>query len=68
MTVEEQLLDGLHEDALIENEERDWWRTGRIRCADCGTMLRTKTLETLPPHNCTQRQRARRKGKAATEK
>jgi hypothetical protein len=55
-----RITDRLHAEALIENEERDWYRTGRITCSDCGTMVRTKTLETLPPHNCTERQRARR--------
>ncbi|CAK7288556.1 hypothetical protein [Streptomyces misionensis] len=41
-------------------EVLDWERTGRIRCADCGAMVRTQTLETLPAHRCTERQRARR--------
>ncbi|MYR75155.1 MULTISPECIES: hypothetical protein [unclassified Streptomyces] len=54
-----RITNRLHEEALIENEERDWYRTGRIPCSDCGTMVRTKTLETLPPHGCTDRQRAR---------
>lgn len=53
------ITDRLHAEALIENEERDWYRTGRIPCSDCGTVVRTKTLETLPPHNCTERQLAR---------
>ncbi|NEA52412.1 hypothetical protein [Streptomyces sp. SID10815] len=65
MTVEQRMLGRLHEEALIENEERDWWVTGRIRCDDCGTMVRTQTLETLPPHRCTERQRARRERDAA---
>jgi len=60
MTVEQQLLDRLHEEALAENEERDWYRTGQIRCAECGTMVRTQTLATLPEHRCIERQRARR--------
>lgn len=46
-------------------EERDWERTGRIACFDCGTMVRTQTLETLPAHNCTERQHARRDREAA---
>lgn len=58
-------LDGLHTEALAENEERDWYRTGRIPCSDCGTMVRTETLETLPEHRCAQRQRARREQGAA---
>ncbi|MFK4122333.1 hypothetical protein [Streptomyces longwoodensis] len=65
MTVEQQLLDRLHDQALAENDERDWYRTGRIQCADCGTSVRTQTLETLPEHRCTERQRARRERKAA---
>ncbi|MFD7995534.1 hypothetical protein [Streptomyces mexicanus] len=65
MALEQQLLDRLHEEALIENEERDWYRTGQIRCVDCDTMVRTRTLETLPPHRCTERQRARRERETA---
>ena len=56
----DRLMDRLHEEALIENEERDWYRTGRIRCADCGTRVQTRTLESLPEHRCSQMQRARR--------
>ncbi|MFJ6729388.1 hypothetical protein ACIQPQ_31250 [Streptomyces sp. NPDC091281] len=59
-SVTDLIMARLHADALAENEERDWWRTGRIPCSDCGTVVRTKTLETLPPHNCTARQQARR--------
>ena len=54
-----RITDRLHAEALVENEERDWYRTGLIPCSDCGTVVRTKTLETLPPHNCTERQRTR---------
>ncbi|WP_030188044.1 hypothetical protein [Streptomyces violaceorubidus] len=49
-----------------QQEEREWERTGRIPCSDCGTLVRTETLETLPAHNCTAHQRARRH--RATEK
>ncbi|MFF6966282.1 hypothetical protein ACFY9G_23305 [Streptomyces anthocyanicus] len=66
MDVGQRVLDRLHEEALVENEERDWIRNGRIPCSDCGTLVRTETLETLPAHNCTTRQRARRH--RATEK
>ncbi|MEU4051254.1 hypothetical protein AB0F09_18905 [Streptomyces olivaceus] len=65
MDVVQRVLDRLHEEALIENEERDWHCTGLIPCSDCGTVVRTKTLETLPAHNCTARQRARREREAA---
>jgi hypothetical protein len=65
MSVEQRLMERLHEAALAENEERDWYRTGRIPCSDCGTLVRTQTLETLPPHRCTERQRARREREAA---
>lgn len=58
------ILDRLHAQALAENEERDWYRTGRIPCHDCGTTVRTKTLETLPEHHCAQRQSARRERQA----
>lgn len=46
-------------------EELNWERTGRITCSDCGTLVRTQTLETLPPHHCTARQRFRREREAA---
>ncbi|MFF8932396.1 hypothetical protein ACF1AO_34600 [Streptomyces longwoodensis] len=46
-------------------DELDWQRTGRIQCADCGTSVRTRTLESLPEHRCTERQRARREREAA---
>ena len=62
----ERITDRLHEQALIENEERDWYRTGRIHCADCGTSVRTRTLEALPEHRCIQRRRARNEGQGAT--
>ncbi|MCX5000968.1 hypothetical protein [Streptomyces longwoodensis] len=48
-----------------EAEALDWQRTGRIQCADCGTSVRTQTLESLPEHRCTERQRARREREAA---
>ena len=60
----ERVLNRLHEQALVENEERDWQHTGIIPCSDCGTRVRTQTLETLPFHNCTQRQRARRESES----
>jgi hypothetical protein len=41
-------------------EEAEWQRTGRIRCSDCHTMVTTRTLVTLPDHNCSRRQAARR--------
>ncbi|MFJ3141710.1 hypothetical protein ACIPJM_04565 [Streptomyces halstedii] len=59
-----RILNRLHQEALDENEERDWYRTGLIPCHDCGTTVRTKTLETLPPHGCTRRQQARRERRA----
>ncbi|MFJ3089043.1 hypothetical protein [Streptomyces sp. NPDC086838] len=59
-----RILDRLHAEALIENEERDWYRTGRIPCQDCGFTVRTKTLESLPEHGCTQRQQAKQEREA----
>lgn len=53
--------DGL---ASAREEEAEWQRTGRIRCDDCGTMVTTRTLVTLPDHRCTQRQAARRRRQA----
>lgn len=58
--VEARILDRLHEEALAEDEERTWQQTGRIRCSDCGTSVRTATLVSLPDHRCSQRQAARR--------
>ncbi|MEU1663530.1 hypothetical protein ABZ547_07940 [Streptomyces sparsogenes] len=63
----DRLLEHLHTEALIENEERDWERTGRIRCSDCGHMVRTQTLVSLPPHRCTEHQQARRLGPPPTD-
>jgi hypothetical protein len=48
-----------------QREDREWERTGLIPCSECGTVVRTKTLETLPAHNCNARQRARREREAA---
>ncbi|MGW1606579.1 hypothetical protein [Streptomyces eurythermus] len=52
-------------DEADQAEVLDWERTGRIQCADCGTMVRTQALETLPEHRCTERQRVRREREAA---
>jgi transcription initiation factor TFIIIB Brf1 subunit/transcription initiation factor TFIIB len=59
-SVVDRLMDRLHAEAVIENEERNWQRTGRIRCGDCGTLVRTATLESLPEHRCFERQQAHR--------
>lgn len=48
-----------------EADQLDWERTGRIPCSDCGTVVRTDTLETLPAHNCAAHQRARSEREAA---
>ncbi|MER8002945.1 hypothetical protein [Streptomyces sp. NPDC095613] len=48
-----------------QQEERERERTGLIPCSDCGTMVRTRTLESLPEHRCIQRQRARRERETA---
>lgn len=55
-----RIMDRLHGEALAEDEEREWQRTGRIRCSDCGATVRTDTLISLPEHGCTRRQKARR--------
>lgn len=39
-----------------EADQIDWQRTGRFPCGDCGTLVRTETLESLPPHRCAERQ------------
>ncbi len=39
--------------------EADFAATGSVLCADCGTRVRPRTLESLPPHGCVERQRAR---------
>jgi hypothetical protein len=38
----------------------DFIATGSVVCDDCGSRVRTRTLESLPPHNCTERARERR--------
>jgi hypothetical protein len=38
----------------------DFAESGGVLCDDCGTRLRPRTLESLPEHGCTERQRARR--------
>jgi hypothetical protein len=40
--------------------EELWRLTGFARCADCGYLIHTETLTTLPEHRCTQRQARRR--------
>ena len=42
-----------------------WESTGFARCDDCGYLMRTPTLVTLPSHRCTERQAARRTRKIA---
>lgn len=44
---------------IDELEEEEWQRTGRISCDDCGTLVKTDTLESLPEHGCLARQRTR---------
>ena len=70
MSLPDNLLDRLHAQALDEDEERTWQRTGRIRCQDCGTTVRTRTLISLPEHGCSRRQMARRRAaqQATTDK
>ncbi len=55
--VADRVMARLHAEALAEDEERAWQRTGRIPCSDCGRTVRTDTLLSLPEHGCTQRQR-----------
>lgn len=38
----------------------DFIKTGTVVCDDCGSRVRPRTLESLPPHNCTERAAARR--------
>jgi hypothetical protein len=40
--------------------EAEFAATGQVRCDDCGTLVRPRTLESLPPHGCSERQQARR--------
>ncbi|KOX32808.1 MULTISPECIES: hypothetical protein [Streptomyces] len=37
-----------------------WQITGFARCDDCGHLMHTTTLVTLPDHRCAQRQARRR--------
>lgn len=41
-------------------DEESWFLTGKVRCADCGTTVRARTLESLPEHRCSERRRSRR--------
>lgn len=34
----------------------DFAATGSVLCDDCGTRVRPRTLESLPPHRCAERQ------------
>lgn len=38
----------------------DWLATGHVYCGDCGARVRTRTLETLPPHGCVEREQRQR--------
>lgn len=42
--------------------EADFAETGSVLCADCGTRVRPRTLESLPPHGCVEKQRAAGRG------
>ena len=44
----------------------DFVATGSVLCDDCGSRVRTQTLESLPPHRCTER-RAQRLAARAEE-
>ncbi len=55
-----RIMDRLHGEALAEDEEREWERTGRIRCSDCGRTVRAGDLTSLPEHGCSRRQMAQR--------
>jgi hypothetical protein len=44
--------------------EADFRATGSVLCDDCGSRVRPRTLESLPPHNCAERARARREAAA----
>ena len=46
----------------------DFIATGSVICDNCGSRVRTRTLESLPPHNCTERARARRAREAEETK
>lgn len=47
--------------AFLELEGTDatpdelWQLTGFVRCGDCGYLMHTEALTTLPSHRCTQR-------------
>lgn len=44
--------------------EADFRATGSVLCDGCGSRVRPRTLESLPPHNCTERARLRREDAA----
>lgn len=37
----------------------DFAATGSVLCDDCGSRVRPRTLESLPPHNCMERRAQR---------
>lgn len=41
--------------------EADFAATGSVLCDDCGARVRPRTLESLPPHRCAERQRQSRR-------
>lgn len=46
-----------------EDEEewmKEWQRTGRLTCDDCGATVHCENLTSLPEHGCSRRQQARR--------
>lgn len=46
--------------------EADFAETGSVLCADCGTRVRPRSLESLPPHGCVEKQRAAGRGGPAS--
>jgi hypothetical protein len=50
----------LEMEAAGANPDELWLRTGYARCDDCGHLMRTATLVSLPDHRCSQRQARRR--------
>ncbi|MET9339247.1 hypothetical protein [Nonomuraea sp. NPDC003804] len=56
--VRAQLADSSLNDESYD-PEADFAATGTVLCADCGTRVRPRTLESLPEHRCAERQQAR---------
>lgn len=45
---------------VVYDGARDFADNGSVLCEDCGSRVRPRSLESLPEHGCTEREKARR--------